>query len=160
VFSGNSALTIALNSGAKYPPGTPGTSANAAIDWDNHAVQTSGPQSPTPPVLISLLVNKDAGCYVPPYPDREPDTCNASSNKTLNLAGGGSLDVEGVQYAPTDNVEIHGGATGTGHVGQIWAWTLFYSGGTQINQEGAGSLGPGTLRLDSACTAPATPCNP
>jgi len=160
VFSGNSALTIALNSGTKYPPGTAGDSSNAAIDWDGKAVETTGPQSPTPAILLSLLVNKDPGCAVPPYPNREPDSCNASSNKTLNLAGGGSLDVEGVQYAPTDNVEIHGGATGTGHVGQIWAWTLFYSGGTQINQEGAGSLGPGTLRLDGACTAPGTPCNP
>ena len=74
--------------------------------------------------------------------------------------GYSTTDVEGVQYAPSDNIEIHGGATGTGHVGQIWAWTLFYSGGTQINQEGAGSQGPGTLRLDGACTAPGTPCSP
>ena len=160
VFSGNSALTIALNSGNKYPPGTAGASATAAIDWNNQLVQTSGPQGPTPAILLSLLVNKDPDCVVPAYPGREPDPCNASNNKTLNLAGGGSLDVEGVQYAPTDNIQINGGATGTGHVGQIWAWTLFYSGGTQINQEGAGSQGPGTLRLDGACTAPATPCNP
>jgi len=160
VFSGNSALTIALNSGNKYPPGTAGTAATAAIDWNDQLVQTSGAQGPTPPILLSLLVNKDPGCFVPAYPTREPDSCSANNNKTLSLAGGGSLDVEGVQYAPTDNVQINGGATGTGHVGQIWAWTLFYSGGTQINQEGAGSLGPGTLRLDGACTAPGTPCNP
>ena len=167
IFTGNNALTIALNAGTKYPPGTTGTSAIAARDWSNLAIETSGPQSPTPAILITLMVKKDTdgpggtqGCVVPAYPDREPDTCDATKNRTLNLAGGGSLDIEGVQYAPTDNVEIHGGSSGTGQVGQIWAWTLFYSGGTQINQEGAGSLGPGTLRLDSACTAPGTPCNP
>ena len=160
IFSGNNAVTIALNAGTKYPPGTSGTSATAAHDWNNDAVETSGPQSPTPAILITLLVNKDAGCAVPPYPDREPTACNASENATINVAGGGSLDIEGVQYLPTDNLVITGGSTGTGQVGQIWAWTIDYKGGTQINQEGAGSLGPGVLRLDSACTAPGTPCNP
>jgi hypothetical protein len=167
VFTGNNALTIALNAGSKYPPGTTGTSAIAARDWNNRAIETSGPGSPTPPILMTLMVNKDTngpggtqGCTIPAYPGREPDTCDAAKNKTLNLAGGGSLDVEGVQYAPTDNIEIHGGSSGTGQVGQLWAWTIFYTGGTAINQEGAGSLGPGTLRLDGACTAPGTPCIP
>ena len=166
-FSGNSALTIALNAGDKYPPGTAGTSATAALDWNNQAVQTSGPSSPNPPILLTLLVNKDTdgpggtqGCVVPTYPDREPDDCESSHNTTINVAGGGSLDIEGVQYAPTDNFAISGGAAGTGQVGQIWAWTIDYKGGTQINQQGSGSLGPGTLRLDSACTAPGTPCIP
>jgi Putative Flp pilus-assembly TadE/G-like len=159
-FTGNSAQTIALNVGNKYPPGTGGTSATAAHDWDDQPVETSGPTSPTPRILMSLLVNKDPTCFVPAFPLQEPAACDANKNKTLNLSGGGSLDVEGVQYAPTDNVEIHGGSTGTGQVGQIWAWTIFYSGGTQINQQGAGSNGPGVLRLDAACTAPGTPCIP
>ena len=90
----------------------------------------------------------------------EPSGCNAGKDKTLNMAGGGSLALEGVQYAPTDNVEIHGGSSGDGRVGQIISWTLFYSGGTRINQEGPNTLGPGLLRLDGACTAPATPCTP
>jgi hypothetical protein len=167
IFSGNNALTIALNAGTKYPPGTSGTSAIAARDWNNRAVETSGPGSPTPAILITLMVKKDVdgpggtqACVVPPYPDREPDACEASHNTTLNMAGGGSLDIEGVQYAPTDNIAISGGSAGVGQVGQVWTWTMDYKGGTQINQQGAGSLGPGTLRLDSACTAPATPCNP
>jgi hypothetical protein len=167
IFSGNSALTIALNAGTKYPPGTAGTSAVAAHDWNDQLVQTSGPSSPTPPILLTLMVKKDTdgpggtqGCVVPAYPDREPDDCEASHNTTINIAGGGSLDLEGVQYAPTDNFAISGGSTGTGQVGQVWAWTIDYKGGTQINQQGAGSNGPGVLRLDSACTAPGTPCNP
>jgi hypothetical protein len=160
VFNGTGAETLALNVGSKFPPGTSGTAAVAARDWNDQPVETTGPSAPTPHILMTLLVNKDTSCAVPAYPGQEPNLCDASKDKTLNLAGGGSLDVEGVQYAPTDNIEIHGGSAGTGQAGQIWAWTIFYSGGTQINQEGAGSLGPGVLRLDSACTAPGTPCNP
>lgn len=167
VFEGTGAETIALNVGTKFPPGTSGDSATAAHDWNDDPVQTSGPGSPTPAILMTLLVRKDTNgpggtqaCVVPPFPDLEPNACDANKNTTLKLAGGGSLAVEGVQYAPTDNVVITGGSLGTGQVGQIWAWSLDYKGGTQINQEGAGSLGPGTLRLDAACTTPSTPCNP
>jgi hypothetical protein len=161
-FTGNNALTIALNVGNKYPAGTSGASASAALDWNNQPVQTSGPSSPTPPLLITLLVNRDPDCFVPPPPgSQEPIGCDPGThNKTINIAGGGSLALEGVQYAPTDNMEIHGGSAGFGQVGQIIAYTLFYSGGTHINQEGPPSQGPGTLRLDAACTAPGTPCNP
>jgi hypothetical protein len=162
IFSGNSAKTIALNAGAKFPPGTAGASATAAVDWDGKLVQTSGPASPTPPLLITLLVNKDPSCFVPTSaPFQEPPACDPGTHdKTINMAGGGSLALEGVQYAPTDNIEIHGGSVGTGQVGQIIAWTLFYSGGTHINQEGPPVQGPGTLRLDAACTIPGVACNP
>jgi hypothetical protein len=161
IFDGTAAQTIALNVGTKYPPPTSsGVSATAAHDWNDQPVQTSGPGSPSPAILMTLLVKPDLSCLpVPVFPALEPPACDASRNKTLNMAGSGSLDIEGVQYAPTDNVEIRGGSIGVGQVGQIWAWTIFYSGGTQINQQGAGSLGPGTLRLDAACTAPGTLCN-
>lgn len=162
IFSGNNALTIALNAGTRFPPDYAGGSpATAALDWDNQLVETSGPASPTPPLVITLLVQKDPDCYVPTTPPLwEPATCNAGKNKTINIAGGGSLALEGVQYAPTDNVEIHGGSSGDGRVGQIISWTLFYSGGTHINQEGPANVGNGTLRIDAACSAPSEPCNP
>lgn len=165
IFSGNTAQLIALNSGTKYPPGTAGTGATAAHDWNDQLVQTSGPDGPTPPLLMTLLVNKDPSCFVPTSaPFVEPAGCDPGThNKTINIAGGGSLALEGVQYVPTDNVEIHGGSTGTGQVGQIIAWTLFYSGGTHINQEGPLVEGPGIIRLDAACTVPSTSgsaCNP
>jgi hypothetical protein len=161
-FSGNNAVTIALNAGNKFPAGTSGTAALAALDWDNKPVQTSGPSSPTPPLLMTILVNEDPDCYVPTSPPfQEPLACDPGThNKTINIAGGGSLALEGVQYAPTDNIEIHGGSAGFGQVGQIIAYTLFYSGGTRINQEGPPSQGPGTLRLDGACSAPSAPCSP
>jgi len=161
IFSGNNAETIALNAGTRFPPSFGGgTAATAAVDWDSQLVQTSGPSSPTPPLIITLLVIKDPDCYVPTTsPFIEPATCDANQNKTINIAGGGGLALEGVQYAPTDNVEIHGGSSGDGRVGQIISWTLFYSGGTHINQEGPGGEGPGILRIDAACSAPSEPCN-
>ena len=78
----------------------------------------------------------------------------------MNIAGGGQLVLEGVQYMPTDNVEISGGSGATGKVGQIISWTLKYSGGVRINQQGPNTEGPGTLRIDAACSAPGEPCNP
>lgn len=160
-FNGNNALAIALNMGSAYPPGTSGVRATAAIDWAGNPVQTSGPTSPTPPLLMTLLVNKDPNCYVPTSPPwQEPSSCDASKNQTLNMAGGGSLALAGVQYAPTDNVKISGGSAGTGEVGQIIAWTLTYDGGTRINQHYPGATGNAILRLDAACSGPGEPCNP
>jgi len=169
IFSGNSAKTIALNAGSRLrPPATGGTPATAAIDWNNQLVQTSGPSGPTPPVLMTLLVTKDTNgpggtqaCVVPTSgPFIEPNNCQAGQNTTINIAGGGSLFLQGVQYMPTDNVVMNGGSAGTGIVGQIYSWTLTYTGGTTIDQEGAASEGAGILRLDGACTAPGTPCAP
>jgi hypothetical protein len=169
-LNGNSADTIALNAGTKFPSGTPGSAATAAIDWNNQLVRTSGPSSPTPQILMSILVKKDtdsasvsggSGCVIPiSVPFIEPSDCNDSNNKTVKIGGGGQLDVEGVQYMPTDNATITGSSDGRGTIGQIIAWTVTYNGGTTINQQGVGAQGPGTLRLDGACTAPGTPCNP
>jgi hypothetical protein len=161
IFDGNNATVIALNAGTKFPPTYGGgTAATAAVDWDNQLVQTSGPDSPNPPVPMTLLVKKDPTCFVPTSaPWQEPAGCDALKDKTINLAGSGGLVLEGVQYMPTDNVEISGNSSSNGRVGQIISWTLKYSGGVHINQEGPANEGAGILRLDAACTAPATPCN-
>jgi hypothetical protein len=161
IFSGNNALTVSLNAGTKYPAtATTGVAATAAIDWAGQLVRTSGSFSPDPPILISVLVKKDPACVVPTSaPFIEPSACDAGKNKTVNIAGGGQIILEGVQYAPTDNFEISGGSTSNGRLGQIISWTLKYSGGIRINQEGAQNEGPGTLRIDAACS-PSEPCNP
>lgn len=161
-FLSTSGATVALNAGTKFPASfAGGTAATAAIDWSGQPVQTSGPNGPTPPILISVLVVKDPGCFVPTSPPfEEPGSCNANKNKTVELKGSGQVVLEGVQYMPTDNVEIGGSSGSTGRVGQIISWTLKYSGGIQINQQGPSSEGPGTLRIDAACSAPGEPCNP
>jgi hypothetical protein len=152
---------FAINAGTKFPPtSTGGVKADPAIDWAGQPVVTSGPSSPTPPILISILVNKDPDCFVPTSPPwQEPAVCNAMDNQTTNIAGGGGIVLEGVQYMPTDNAVISGNSTSNGRIGQIISWTLKYSGGTHINQEGQANQGPGILRLDAACTTPTTVCN-
>jgi Flp pilus assembly protein TadG len=167
VFKGNNSLTIALNAGSRFP-GTSGVPAAPAIDWTGVEVKTSGPASPVPAVLMSVLVKHDtdgpggtAACVVPTSaPFIEPTACDANKNQTVNIAGNGDIVLEGAQYGPTDNMTISGNSSSNGRVGQLWAWTLKYSGGVAINQEGSTAVGPGTLRLDAACTAPGTPCVP
>jgi len=159
-FSGNNAVIVALNAGSRFPAAyTGGSPATAALDWQLRLVQTSGPSSPTPPILISLLVKKDPGCVVPTSPPFvEPAGCDALKDKTVGF-NAGKLVLHGVQYLPTDNPQIGGNSGTVGRVGQIIAWTLKYSGGVTLNQEGQEGGGPGVLRLDSACTTPSTPCN-
>lgn len=167
LFKGNNAVTIALNAGTRFPS-TTGVRASPAIDWSGAAVVTRGPSSPTPAILMTIFVKRDtdgpggsSACVVPTSPlFIEPDRCEARNNQTVNIAGNGTIILEGAQYGPTDNMTIGGNSSSTGRVGQLWAWTLKYSGGILINQEGSSSQGPGTLRLDAACTAPGTPCVP
>lgn len=154
---GGSSLTqiVALNAGTRYlNPG--GTEATAALDYSGAPVQTNT----TPARLMTVIVPPDSRCPVV-YPFAA--TCTNSvenTNIAVNLRGGSGLYLAGVQYAPSDNMTIAGNTTTGGYVGQVWSWTTVYTGGSQINQEGATSQGPGTLRLDAACTAPGTPCVP
>jgi Putative Flp pilus-assembly TadE/G-like len=144
-FAGNALNLLSLNAGNAYPSGT-GTPAKAARNWDGTVVQTTA----RVPVLMSLIVEKDAACVV-----ASVDICgsNANQNKQLALPGGGSIFVFGVQYAPTDNVAITGGSGTDGYLGQIWAWTVQYTGGSNINLVGVQNPEPGVLRI-------ATPCSP
>ena len=168
-FFANNSETIALNAGTKFPATFGGgAAATAARDWAGQLVQTSGPMSPTPQLPLTILVKKDTdgpggtqGCYVPTSaPYQEPSACDANHNVTVNIFGNGDIVLEGVQYAPTDNVAIGGNSSSTGRVGQIISWTLKYSGGITLNQEGPGTEGNGILRIDAACSAPGEPCNP
>jgi Putative Flp pilus-assembly TadE/G-like len=169
IFAGNNALTVSLNAGSKFPAtATSGTAATAAHDWDDQLVQTSGPDSPTPPLPLTVLVKYDTndagsqGCLVPTTaPFVEPSACDANHNQTINIAGNGQIILEGVQYAPTDNAAITGGSSSDGRVGQIISWTLKYSGGIEINQEGPATERNGVLRIDAACSLPGDPgCHP
>ena len=76
----------------------------------------------------------------------------------MDLSGGSAIYLAGVQYGATDNMSIAGNSTSGGYIGQIVAWTVFYTGGSEIRQEGPSGPQPGILRLDASCTAPGTPC--
>jgi Putative Flp pilus-assembly TadE/G-like len=147
-FAGNAAPLVALNAGSAYPTGS-GTPASAAVNWDTNPVQTTSKI----PLPMTLIVKPDLLCVVAPV-----DTCpDENANNQLKLPGSGSMFVFGVQYAPTDNVAITGGSGSNGFLGQIWAWTVHYTGGSNINLVGAGDPKPGVLRIATACS-PVTAC--
>jgi Putative Flp pilus-assembly TadE/G-like len=154
---GGSSVTqvVALNAGTRYlNPG--GSEATAAHDYSGGLVQTNT----SPAKLMTVIVPPDTKCPVI-YP--VVATCTnfeENRNISIDLSGGSSVYLAGVQYAPSDNVSVAGNTSAQGYVGQVWAWTLVYTGGSPINMEGEPNQGPGTLRLDAACTAPGTPCIP
>ena len=134
---------IALNAGTKFGSGS-GTEAGPALDFSNNPIVTNG----TTPQKLTLMVTRDGACTpVTPYP-----SCpNDGANDTIKIAGNSVLYLAGVQFMPSDNVSINSSAA-TGYIGQIWAWTLKYSGGVVLNQEGAASDDAGIVRIDTACS--------
>jgi hypothetical protein len=150
-FAGNAVGLLALNAGDAYPSGS-GTPATAAVNWDGSLVQTTG----RVPLPMTLIVRNDPVCVVGTV-DTTACGSNANQNKQLNLPGGGSIFVFHVQYAPTDNVKITGGSGSNGYLGQIWAWTVQYTGGSNVNLIGAQNPEPGVLRLATPCS-PGAPC--
>lgn len=159
-LSAESARLISLNIGDDLPGTTGGMEATSAVGWDGQLVQTTGPTSPTPALMMSIVVQPDPGCYVPVAPQLliEPDSCEANNNKTLRMPGGGNLWVAGLQYAPTDNIVITGGSSTEGRIGQIVSWTMEYMGGSTMNHFAVDSEANGVLRLDEACS-PGSPCS-
>lgn len=150
-LKGNNSVLIALNFGAAY--GGTGDRATAA-EWNGGRVQTTGDD----PILMTLLVVKDPLCVVQPT---EPSNSCTTSNHTIKLPGNGNLWVAGIQYAPTDNVAIHGNNSGSvGTLGQIISWTIVFTGGASLNLESAIAESNGVLRLDPACSPSVTICNP
>ena len=169
----NSSKIFALNGGNRFnnctsPPVVTcsGFEASPATGFDGDGIDTCGDACPPGEsnLSVTMFVQKDANCVVTqPY----PTSCNDNGNNSLNMAGGGALYLAGVQYAPSDNVKISGGSSGEGKAGRIISWTVSYSGGARITQTYPGvSEGPGTIRLDAACTGAGTTsmsnaaCNP
>lgn len=151
-FAGNSLDLLALNAGVAYPSGN-GAAATAAQNWDGTLVETTGRLH----IPMTLIVQKNSACYVA---STDPCDVNPSQWRQLNLPGGGSIFVFGVQYAPTDNVLISGGSGSNGYLGQIWAWTVKYTGGSNINLVGAQDPEPGVLRIATPCSPGAACTNP
>ena len=146
---------VALNAGTRYL-NAGGQEATAAHDYSGGLVQTNT----TPAKLITIIVPPDANCPVA-YPMALTCTNHEENQNTaIDLSGGSGVYLAGVQYAPSDNVSVAGNTMTGGYVGQVWAWTLQYTGNSQINQEGDQIQGPGVLRLDAACTTPGTACVP
>ncbi len=103
---------------------------------------------------MTLLVTKDNPNLC--YPAVDPDTYGVSvenGHQTLQLPGNSNLFVGGAQYAPSDNVTVHGnGGNTNGQLGEIISWTITYTGGAVMNQQGVAAVGNGILRLDAVCS--------
>jgi hypothetical protein len=151
-FSGNALDRLVLNAGGAYPSST-GTAPTAAVNWDGSVVQTNG----RVPVPMTLIVKKNPACFVALT---DPCDVNPSQWRQLTLPGGSNSFVFFVQYAPTDNVFITGGSGSDGYLGQIWAWTVKYTGGTRITLIGSSNPEPGVLRIATPCSPGASCINP
>jgi hypothetical protein len=146
---------VALNAGSKYLNAS-GTEAIAARDYAGNPIQTNT----TPALLMTVIVQKDANCIpVLPLP-AACDNREENQNKAIDLSGGSGMYLAGVQYAVSDGISIAGNTSSGGYVGQIIAWTVFYTGGSDIRQEGPGGPNVGIIRLDAACTIPGIACAP
>lgn len=105
-------------------------------------------------IPLTLIVRRNESCFT----GAVPILCSGNqNNQVLQLSGGGTMQIGGIQYAPSDNIQIGGTkSVGTGTIGQIVSWTLKVNNGT-IRQEGVANDTPGILRLDQACS-PTSAC--
>jgi Flp pilus assembly protein TadG len=114
-------------------------------------------------VPITIVVEKYPGCFEPgtTTPTACTDTNNDNQNKLINLSGGSQLDVAGIIYAPTDQLQLKGKTGAHSTLGQVVAWKITYTGGTSYDQSFPGLFYSGVVRIDAACSkgSPATPCN-
>jgi Flp pilus assembly protein TadG len=142
---------VSLNAGTRFGDLAGGVEATAAMDFAGNPVVTNG----DPPIKMTVMVDRDVSCIVEddPYP-----ACASEGKTVFDASGGSALYLAGVQFMPTDNVQIRGSSGSVGYVGQIWAWTVQYSGDSVITQEGLVKDDTGIMRIDTACS-PGTACN-
>lgn len=128
--------------------------ATPAIDFAGNPVQT--PQG----LAITMEVGRDNNCFSGNTPINDAN-CNLNAvDSTISIAGNALVQVAGVLYGPSDNMQISGSSTQGGFVGQLISWTVSYSGGSTLTQEYPGGPGNGVLHLDAACSGPGSPCTP
>jgi hypothetical protein len=82
-------------------------------------------------VPIAVWIRPDPNCPATPVA-----TCSDSS--VFNMGSDSGLDVKGMIFGPTDNMKISGNGSHHG-AGEIWAWTLVYTGNSQLDQIYQGS---------------------
>lgn len=150
-FTAQSAGLVALNAGSAHPTIASGSPATAAEHWTGTRIQTDG----DPPVLMTIIVNKDPRCVVG---TTEPTDC--PSNTQLSLPGGGNIYLTGIQYAASDNSTVRGGSGTNGYIGQLITWTVHFTGGSIVNLTHAGEEEPGIYRIATPCSPGADCTNP
>ncbi len=153
----NNAVGMILNVGSSSC-GANSCRATPAVDFSGTSAATSTLIKTLEGLTVTMEVPRDEGCFSGTNPIM--GTCSINQNHTIGLAGTGVLLVAGVLYGPSDNMNINGGSSQTGVVGQIISWTVTYTGGSVLNQDFPVNDGKGVLRLDKACSGGDTPCTP
>ncbi|MEO5965013.1 MAG: pilus assembly protein TadG-related protein [Candidatus Limnocylindrales bacterium] len=82
---------------------------------------------------LSIWIEPIAACN-----PLQPACSDSVSTSVFDIAGGSGMDVKGIIYGPTDNMKIAGNGTHHGS-GEIWAWTIVYAGGSELDQTYEGS---------------------
>jgi hypothetical protein len=124
---------------------------------------------------LTLMVRTNDACFQPGSSPRLPVLCTtdpAANTGThvikigASSGGGGSTGAAlirfgGVIWAPTDNAIIASSWTSQqGFVGRLVVWSIQYSGGATLNEEGSQGAANGILRIDGGCSPGEACVNP
>jgi len=146
-FSNQAGSTLSLNMGPTGCSSETCRAAPAAVPGGSIILETADGST------ITLVVERWLGCFSGTTPRVCTDTNNDNTNKSVDLSGGGYIEIAGIIYAPSDQVKVASSvAAQNGTIGQIISWTVTYTGNTTLNQRGIRRDTPGVLRLDAACT--------
>jgi hypothetical protein len=153
-LANNSNSVIVLNTGS-YSCTLDSCRATAAVDFAGNLMKTATD------LVLTVEVQRAAApnaCFSGTNPDNT--NCRPVQNHIVKFTAGKLVQIAGVIYGPSDNMNITGGSSQTGFVGQIVSWSVVYTGGSTLSQSYPGALGNGILRLDRACSGPGTACSP
>lgn len=170
--SGSSASFVANNSNTQIVLNTGGApsgvcannacSAKPAIDVLGNSIDTGAPKNQP----LTVEVNIDPNCFSGTLPVYSTCSGDLNNNKTVDITASNLVQIAGVIYGPSDNMVITGGSSQEGYLGQLWSWTVVYTGNSQLNEYAYTGPANGVLRLDSACsgsigfgTGPGIVCN-
>ena len=151
-LANNSNSVIVLNTGSQSCTSDT-CRATAATDFAGNLVQTQ--TTPAYPLTVEVL--RDTNCFVGTNPTYTGCAGDLNGNKTVKLTAGQLIQIAGVLYGPSDNMQITGGSKQEGMLGQLYSWTVTYTGGSTLTQDYPGASANEVLRLDTACS-PGTDC--
>ncbi len=138
----NAGASISLNGGASGSFGVGNCTVSATVQckyggwtskggyqWSSGVAPTyiGAPADPYAKGIAMYLCKSVASC----------DSGGTASTNIVQLSSGSGLDYQGLIYAPYDNVKFSGQPTHK-DIGQLVAWTVMFTGGTQIDQTYAG----------------------
>lgn len=104
-----------------------------------NSATAGGTQTPAPWRTGDIRHDQPVSIWIEPVAGCDPllPACSSPSS-VFNIAGGAGMDVRGLIYGPTDEMKIAGNGTHHGS-GEIWAWTIVYAGGSELDQVYEGS---------------------